>query len=327
MKIVADVLIRGGGVAACCCAHLLTRAGLRVGWMLTDRPRLPVILIGNATQALIEDVFEKRDLFKGCHRIERRTVAWQRDAGAVTVEHSAVVVSEERLLDLLRPPLQTEHEQAAPWTVFSSQALLEHHFGSRIASVVPIEFNGDAHACFIESLEAGWLFLIPTTACSGWMLSVGGAHEDLLSESRLIAKQIARAHPPIGTFAAYPRMAEPLAGPGWLACGTAAMAFDPICGDGTGNAIREAILAAAVIRAALKGGGADSLLAHYENRLRLGFKRHLALCLDFYRSGRRGLWWDREVESLIEGIEWCAGEPRFEYQLDGFELRPVSRGG
>ncbi len=31
------------------------------------------------------------------------------------------------------------------------------------------------------------------------------------------------------------------------------MAFDPICGDGTAHAIREAILAAAVIRALARG--------------------------------------------------------------------------
>ena len=31
-------------------------------------------------------------------------------------------------------------------------------------------------------------------------------------------------------------------GSGWLACGTAAMGFDPICGDGTGYAVREGIL-------------------------------------------------------------------------------------
>ena len=38
-----------------------------------------------------------------------------------------------------------------------------------------------------------------------------------------------------------------MCGPGWLSCGTAALSFDPICGDGTGHAVREGILAAAVI--------------------------------------------------------------------------------
>ena len=75
---------------------------------------------------------------------------------------------------------------------------------------------------------------------------------------------------------------SPLGANSWLACGTAAMAFDPICGDGTAHAIREAILAAAVIRALANGGPADELLAHYEARLTAGFHRHLTLCRQFY---------------------------------------------
>jgi len=45
-----------------------------------------------------------------------------------------------------------------------------------------------------------------------------------------------------------------LRGPDWLACGTAAVAFDPICGDGTAQAMREAILGCAVITAIGEGG-------------------------------------------------------------------------
>jgi flavin-dependent dehydrogenase len=63
-------------------------------------------------------------------------------------------------------------------------------------------------------------------------------------------------------FSASPRIPAPLCGPGWLACGSAAMGFDPICGDGTAHAVREAILALAVIR-----GGDHGMPAHYEARL------------------------------------------------------------
>lgn len=97
-------------------------------------------------------------------------------------------------------------------------------------------------------------------------------------------------------------------------------------GDGAGNAIREAILASAVIGAALKGADADWLLSHYQARLKLGFKRHLALCRDFYRSGGLGResWWNGEVEALEKGISWCGAEPRCAYQLVGFDLRPIA---
>jgi hypothetical protein len=51
------------------------------------------------------------------------------------------------------------------------------------------------------------------------------------------------------------------------------MAFDPIYGDGTAHAVREAILAAAVVRAISAGGDAAEPLRHYEARLMLGFQR------------------------------------------------------
>jgi hypothetical protein len=327
---VADALIRGDGVAARCAAHLLEKARLCVAWTPADRPRLPAILLGEAAQALVRDVFERPDLFRGLHKIAKRIVAWQPGVDAMEVEHSAVVVSEQDLLDRLRPSFERAEDAHAGWTMFSTRPLppesQEHSFGSRIASAVPVDLTGEANACSIEGLNEGWLFLIPDAPASGWLLSVGGAPDDLLGRSQVIAKQIAGVGAPAGQFPAYPRITAPLGGTGWLACGTAAMAFDPICGDGTGHAIREAILAAAVIRAAFEGADAVALVAHYERRLKLGFERHLGLCREFYQSGRRGAWWDREVAALDQGLDWCRSmgdSSRFQFQLDGFELRPI----
>jgi flavin-dependent dehydrogenase len=105
------------------------------------------------------------------------------------------------------------------------------------------------------------------------------------------------------------------------------MAFDPLCGDGTGHAVREAILAAAVIRAIAEGGDTDSLLAHYQKRLLAAFQKHLELCLRFYDPGHGGEWWQRESDAVRRGLAWCAAqrdpEPEFAYRLSGFELQPV----
>src|SRR5581483_3272733 len=129
----------------------------------------------------------------------------------------------------------------------------------------------------------------------------------------------------LGQFPASPRMADPLGEPGWIACGTAAMAFDPICGDGTSHAVREAILAAAVVRAALRGDDPAPLLAHYQARLTAGLQRHLAECLRYYTTGGEGVWWAAEAESAKEGLQWCTerlvSHGAFRYRLDAFDLR------
>ena len=116
-------------------------------------------------------------------------------------------------------------------------------------------------------------FLIPNSADSGWLLSVGCA-ETIPSRSTLIKERVASIREPQGAFPASPRIMSPLSGPGWLACGTAGMAFDPICGDGTAHAVREAVLASAVVKAIAKGGNQEGLRRHYEARLVLGFHRH-----------------------------------------------------
>jgi hypothetical protein len=328
-----EVVIRGDGVAAYCCAHLLGKAGLRVVLKPAERPRLPVIMLGDHALALIRDIFDREDLFHDLPRIERRVVAWGAHSKPVTLAHSAVVVSEEQLLKSLRSSGTEQEGTGADWTIFASRPLpapaVEHPFGSRMAAAVPIKLRagGDSSACWIESLENGWLFLIPNAPGSGWLLSVGDGFEALLGSSKVIADQISAHVPAGGEFPSYPRIASPLCGPEWLACGTAAMAFDPICGDGTAHAIREAILASAVIRALAKEAPAEDLFAHYEARLTAGFRRHLANCHEFYASGAAGPWWDRELASVEEGITFCDAKLRahanFQYQLRGFELEPL----
>ena len=330
-----SVLIRGEGIAASCCARLLSRAGVHVSVQSLNRPKLPAILIGETTQKLLTDVFERDDLFAGMPHISRRVVAWGRTPPPIALAHSALVVSEEVLLNRIRHGLaksETSDEEPG-WTIFASTPLrpgsLEHRFGSRMATASPVKLkpDSDSESCWIESLESGWLFLLPTGGGLGWLLSVGEPAAVLLSSSRLIEGQILELGAPRGTFPCHPRIVQPLAERGWIACGTAAVGFDPLCGDGTGNAIREAILGSAVIGAAFERSDVDQLVAHYCARVVAGFRRHLALCLDFYTGGHSGPWWDDQLHELKRGLEWCSQVSGpitgIRYRLNGFMLEPV----
>jgi hypothetical protein len=317
-----EVLVRGDGIAACCCIYLLKKHGFSVIHERTDRARLPAILLSEMALSLIRDVFDRPDLFRDFPAIQNRVVCWGDGAETVTLPHSGVMVSEEQLLAAVRPKDVPDFGSRAPdWTVFTSRPLPpkseEHGFGSRIARATPVTLSAQSGTCWIESLSGGWLFLIPNSEFGGWLLSVGTAD---LTESRLIAGRIREVQSPAREFPAFPRMMSPLCGPGWLSCGSAAMAFDPICGDGTANAIREAILAAAVIQAIGSGGDQESLFRHYESRLLAGFQRHLAMSAGFYQSGGSGEWWQSELSALRRGLTWC-GEPReFHYRLNGYAL-------
>ena len=315
-------------MAAYCCAYLLTNAGFQIDLQPVSRPRLPVILLGEHALALMRDIFDRPGLFADSPRIGKRIVAWGRGATPIVLEHSAVVVSEESLLDAIRPPLNRAGDLETQWTILAARPLpsptVEHRFGTRRASAAPVtmKHGSDPNACWIESLEDGWLFLL-----AGWLLAVGATADVLLGRSRVIAPEIAKVGGPSGEFPAYARIASPLCAPHWLACGTAAMAFDPICGDGTAHAIREAILASAVIRALANGESTEHLLAHYEARLTVGFRRHLTECRQFYLSGGTGPLWISELEAIDRGIQWCgaalADHVSFRYRLRGLELEAV----
>src|SRR5215469_11259235 len=152
------VLIRGEGVAACCCEHLLRRAGLALIVETAERPKVPAIMLGEATQKLLADVFDRQDLFDSLPRINKRVVAWGMNSKPIALPHSAIVAPEELLLQRILSGLPRCDSAVGPeaaWTIFASRplprSLEEHHFGSRIAtaSAVKLKSGYDPGACWI----------------------------------------------------------------------------------------------------------------------------------------------------------------------------------
>lgn len=313
-----NIGIRGDGVAARTCGHLLCRAGLNVAVEAGARPRLPAVLIGGATQRLLTDILEREGLLEGLTRIRQRVVAWG-DSEPRALEHDAVLLDEEMLLARIGLPAGACDLPSFDWRVLTvRRAADELPAGRRTARAIPVMMldHADRNTCWIESLENGWLFLVP-----GWLLAVGDAE---LEQSRLLRPQIEAVVGAGTEFEAHPRIAWPLAGDGWLACGAGAVAFDPLCGDGCGNALREAILAAAVLRAVARGEPAGELQEHYSWRLAAAYRRHLEVAREFYRTGGTSPWWVEQVASIDAALEWCRRQlptaMPARYRLQGFDL-------
>jgi hypothetical protein len=327
------VLVRGDGVAAACCVRSLSACDLPVSILRAGRPKLSAILLGEATQSLLTDLFMDQKLLQGLPCIRKRVVAWGPGSQTTVLPHSALVISEHDLLERLwariQKPIQEPRDTAA-WEIISSRmenpGRDERRFGSRSAFVsnVQLKTDADRESCWAESLDDGWLFLFPVHGASACLISVGGPAPLRIAQSRLIADQVEAPITSAAEFPAYPRILSELCGSGWLACGTAAVAFDPLCGEGVANAVREAILASAVIRAAVQGSDVESLLAHYNSRLMNGFLRHLQMCHHYYSTGGTGSFWSSELQLLQLGIEWLSERlhprPSPRYRLVGFEL-------
>ena len=190
------IALQGDGVAAVGCGYLLQTAGFAVAMQHTARTRLPALMLSRSSQALFRDVLEVGDLFSNLPRIQKRVVKWGPRSEPVTFPHSAVIVSEHVLMESVLPKLfivDPVADAATDWTIISSRPLpegaVEYGFGSRTATVAPVylEKGSDSAACWIESLEDGWLFLMPDAPGSGWLISVGGPLNANLDGSRMIA--------------------------------------------------------------------------------------------------------------------------------------------
>jgi len=104
-------------VAAWCCGLLLRRAGFDVLLKPGSRPRLPAVMLSDAAVALMRDVFGKADLFHAAPRVVKRIVAWGPDPKVVVLDHAAVVVSEQDLLEALGTQIIDDDSNAPPdWT-------------------------------------------------------------------------------------------------------------------------------------------------------------------------------------------------------------------
>ncbi|MEH3048152.1 hypothetical protein [Sphingomonas adhaesiva] len=325
-----NVAIDGSGIAAACCAHVLTRRGLPTRTMPRAGGGAPVVMLSATAVALIRDVFDRPDLLATAHRITRRIVAW---GGAVpaTMPHDAIVVSGTALAAALACDAVTDDAMTGDMTVRTRPRDVAPmmRFGTRVAWATMVRLCDRAAATdsWIEAIDAGWLFLIPSDAAgAAWLLSVGGPIDEALRCSRHIAPRIVTGDAPHEMFDPAPRLAPQLTGPDWIACGSAAIAFDPIAGDGTAQAVRAAILAAAVIGGIADGGDPDALRGHYDAMLTAAMRRHLQLCAPFYLSGGTGGWWQAAHAALARGHDACtarlaaAGPPRF--VLDGHDLVP-----
>ncbi len=298
----------------------------------------PVLMLSEQTQKLLVDVFGKKLVFRDSIPVRRRFVLWGKGSQVAVLPHSGLVMAESALLAELWAltsngrDYKSSRAGLSDWQILSSgkgPRSHVHRFGTRVAraSGVRLKAGVPEDACWTESLEAGWLFLVPCGKGRGSLVSVGGSPAELMEGSRLISDQIEAIEDSKGEFAAYPRINTPLCEDGWISCGTAAVGFDPICGEGVGNAVREAILASAVIAGTEKGLDPGELLALYSSRLMNGFSRHLKLCLDFYRSACQSDWWQVELSCLEEGLAWAhqqlSGVEQPKYCLAGFELQQV----
>jgi hypothetical protein len=233
--------------------------------------------------------------------------------------------------DSLEPALKN-NKSTINWRIVTSNRESNEAFdvyGQRLAfsQKVTLKHTEDARSCWTESTRHGWLFLLPFNSSEAALIAAAYEPVKAMEESRLIVPRLASELSQATAAPIAPRLARALYGDGMIQTGTAAMRFDPLCGEGAGHAAREAYLTVAVIRAALRGEPAEDLLDHYSKRLKQAFLRHLIICSSFYSSGGNSDFWRSEENALQNGISELQSQIQrsasMQFRFKGLDLEAI----
>jgi len=153
----------------------------------------------------------------------------------------------------------------------------------------------DPDALIVEAAADGWWYSAPLVSgrlFTGWMTDFSlvrdGRYEDAVAAALTGAPLHARriGAPRLSTVIGSATWTlSPAAGPGWIAIGDAALARDPISGDGLTSALRSACHGADVVERAL--GGDRAVWATAADDTHAIARRYQRQRLDLYRVARK----------------------------------------
>ena len=315
----------------------------------------PTVLLGHDTLDLLRTLFSTSNFTLLGHSIQGRDVLWgeapltQLIAPAQTMALSSLVKHLEAALSpsvtLLADPPQ--YHSRSLWQVDATgrhsnlatqiTGTTANSFGQRCMVTIPVELKpGRSNHVGMELLQLGWMFLCPTSPHSGVlqvMLPQVPPQPELaiqvaLSQSQLIGEQLASVASEVPYISpAAPQILPILGSDRWLAIGAAACTFDPICGDGIGQAIRSALLASAVMLSCSEDIPLTDALKHYHLRHRHTFAWHLHHIYNYYQPLLSQPDWFEELAKTRQfldshGAYNLLSRSQFAYQLKDLVLEP-----
>ena len=320
-------LVLGSGVAGLTCAQLLAARGWRVDCAANPAPPGPVVIISRLNADLLLELWQVDErLFTGAHRLRGRVVQWEDVAAPTQTATPAFVVPVDillaRLADLARKAgvgsVELGHVDPAhyDWVVHAGgrDAVPEKYvaFGRRRGVAASVKLTPLAHTdrALIESVPGGWLFVIPQGLGRGALQAVfadeivdpAAQLGALLARSRFMSALIEEIVGEPAGFAAMPRLAMTPCVSRSIDVGDAAVALDPLSGNGVGSGLRSAILAAAVLDAARRDAMPQACFDHYAQRLRKTMRSHVQSCVEFYGRAAHADGWRAEIGMMIEAL-------------------------
>lgn len=338
------ILVRGGGLAGITAAKLLHDRGADV--RIVAGPRRPgrIVAIPIETLRLAADLFgvDVAALQIG-PMVARRRVEWA--AGrADAVPQIALVCDATDFSAILARPLRDAGcfsgtaDDDADWTLEASGRPAHDALraGERVGQFARVAGITCDPSIAITATSAGWVFTAPHPDGGLAVLLVSPSAALAATSRDDVAERLAEAGcaasardvAEIGAPESIaPALAQPPHAEACLAIGDAALALDPLRGDGAGFALRGALLAQAVLAAVARGEDRERCLGHYAGRLRAVFAAHLHGCVAHYGAARHAAIWRHEVAAMAALARRLAADPApVDFRVQGHDLVAMPAG-
>ncbi|MCK9879029.1 hypothetical protein MXD59_25275 [Frankia sp. Ag45/Mut15] len=282
------------------------------------------LVLNELTTALLREIWDGGDdLFDGAWPIRRRHVHWGDSRTDQPLEQPALAVDGTQLAQRLGVRLTEVHPDLVRFTAadtvppvtgwlvaaghpttgqtgVAGQAGVAGAAGARpidigrrtmISAQVRLAAAESITGSHLVTTGPAWIFLAPVGPGRALVQAmVPGPVADpvpllrrLLADTEL-GHRLAAAPTAAVVVPAAPRLRRPLCGPGWFSVGDGAVRFDPLCGSGSTQAIRTAVLTAAAIDAIDRGVDEHDVRAHVTDRVLTAFAEHVRTCLGLYMS-------------------------------------------
>jgi 2-polyprenyl-6-methoxyphenol hydroxylase-like FAD-dependent oxidoreductase len=349
------IRVLGSGAAALAAGLGLARLGMDV--VLCGHPPVsgPTLLLNATTVRLLDELFGCAAALLGHGWLTRgRLVSWSRRGEPDEVDDQGLIIGAGKLHRILLDALQSGEGKSTISIVDSQACVFDRDagwtldargrgaggtgelvtIGERVAICKAASLTGDADRSLtaVEAVGCGWIILLPLGAGQAAVQAVvPRSPQDadqtlcaLLADSRVIRRFVAELHGESQVLPCAPRFRSEPTRSAWIAAGDAALSFDPLCGDGTGQALRCGLLAAAVLGAISQGEPESDCLAHYRYRLRRAMLAHLRATIGYYRNVPHREIWQNEIEVANRLFHNLARGPidvdKTRYRLQGFSL-------
>lgn len=337
-----NAIVLGNGLVGLTCARVLLLGGWQVTVVKSPKTMVRTIALQEQTKHILDKIWAC-DVSSICNSriITGRRIKWAERETEKTNEISGLCIEVSNMAQALEDRLKTSESIEFCETLQSSQEpgvfvfdALEGDgqkgssvsFGNRVMHIwqrIEVEQNV-SNRLEIYSGKGFWLIGLPRPQEDGASQSMSlqlalpsseiDHHEILnrvLNEPDLTSSQRHLFTPMIeecldttsSTISIAPsiRLETGLDLP--FSLGSRAMKFDPICGDGTGQGIKSAILAVAATNSESRFGR-GTVRSHMRIRMLGTFCAHLQNCISYYQTIASSLSWHSEIEHMQDGLVW-----------------------